>query len=114
MIAPQVAVTDILHLQWRIGAGFFLGSSSAAGAPDLALVSDAGLLAVLDVFAWVPELYLGGGVQTGSGSIAPRGVATLGLRRFVSFEWSLGLYAGVEYVKFPALVVGASIRWGEE
>lgn len=59
------------------------------------LMGTAGLVLVFDVLTWVPELALEGGVRWRDTHVAPVAAMSVGVRRYLSLQWSLGLQAGV-------------------
>ncbi len=64
------------------------------GEDGAALLVAGELVLLFDVIAWVPELSLGGGVRVAEDGSAGLLLASFGVRRYVSMEWSVGAWAG--------------------
>ncbi len=78
----QLGLGDVLALRATAGArrdaGSFAGDATV------------GFVWAWDVLAWVPEVFVGGGVRAGS-STAGEIALGLDLRRYVSLDWSVSI-----------------------
>ncbi len=77
------------------------------------LSADTGVLLIVDALAWVPEWYMGFGLSADRARWQPRFLSQLGLRRFISMEWSMGAYIGYVYDGGHGVLVGLKARFGE-
>ena len=85
----QEGISDWLSL--RVGAGANFSETDAEA------IGSFGLVAAFDVFAWVPELYLGVGGAVGDPGIRARVCARFAMRTYLSFDWSLTFGIGGEW-----------------
>ncbi len=89
MLFVQEGIGDWLSV--RVGAGANFNETAAEA------IGSFGLVAAFDVFAWVPELYLGVGGAVGDPGIRARLCARVAMRTYLSFDWSLTFGVGGEW-----------------
>lgn len=101
----QEGISDWLSVRVGAGANFNQAAAEAIGS--------FGLVAAFDVFAWVPELYLGVGGAVGDPGIRARVCARFAMRTYVSFDWSLTFSVGGEWTPDDDWIglAGVGIWW---
>ncbi|MBI3178188.1 MAG: hypothetical protein HYZ27_00920, partial [Deltaproteobacteria bacterium] len=70
-----------------------------------------GAVAALDVFTWVPEVFLGAGVGAADGGTKARGLLEVRLRGFFAAQGSLTFAGGVEWDGERSFVLGSLTVW---
>jgi len=88
----ELGVGDWLALFVRPGCAAPLPEADA-----LQLQLRGGLLAMLDIFTWVPYAALGGGLSVERGESEPALLLQLGMRRFVTLRWAIDISASGQW-----------------
>jgi hypothetical protein len=101
LLTMDAGLTDWLGLRLEAGAELFACDkarpclvSHQVGTQALAA---AGLTATLDIFSWVPELFVGVGAAAGEQTFDGRWVTEVALRRYLDLDWSLTFGARLEW-----------------
>lgn len=95
----------------RLEGGLHISETDGRVNPEA--LASFGMVVAFDVFAWVPEVYLGAGGAFGEHAIRGRIIARGGVRRYLAMDWSLTFRLVGEWSpRDEWLVLGTvGIRW---
>jgi hypothetical protein len=85
----SLGLADFVALRGVVQGGAGRDGALAAATAELVLT--------IDVITWVPEVTFGGGARWADDGVRGIGLATLGVRRYLSLEWSVGAWGGATY-----------------
>lgn len=71
-----------------------------------------GVAMVVDVFSWVPSLYLGLGGGLNEDGARPRAVLRPGVRTYLTLDWSVTVEGVAEWVMLDGWYLGAAVGVG--